>query len=82
MVDEKETSETINLAETSANQTHSNNKLQSIQTEIGEEQRLVISDVLLIQTDSLDIENDYYKANQQIIETNSNGKFYDFHKFI
>lgn len=78
MVDEKETSETINLAENSASQTHSINKLQSIQTKIDKEQCLAINDALLIQTDSLDNEIDDYKANQQIIDPNLKGKFCDF----
>ena len=74
MVDEKETQETINLAEFKTNQT------QSVQSEIEKEQRLAINDACLIQTDSLDThEIDDYKLNPKLYDLNSIGKFLNFY---
>jgi hypothetical protein len=73
MVDEKETQETINLAEFNTTQT------QLVQTEIEKEQRLAINDACLIQTDSLDNQIDDYKLNPKLYDLNSIGKFLNFY---
>jgi len=76
MIDEKETPETIHLAEIRKTTTLSNIKLQSIQIDTDKEQSLVVNDALLAQTDSLDNDIDDYKANQQIADPNFYGKFF------